>query len=51
MLVRTHFANDDTGNEPAHTTGGKDLEAAIPAFVDALAKHRHWVRESDPPAV
>jgi catalase len=30
---------------------GKDLEAAIPAFVDALAKHRHWVRESDPPAV
>jgi catalase len=30
---------------------GRDLEAAIRAFIDALAKHRHWVRESDPPAV
>lgn len=26
MLIRTHFASDDSGNEPAHTTGGKDLE-------------------------
>jgi len=27
------------------------LDAAVPAFVDALTKHRHFERESDPPRV
>jgi catalase len=31
--------------------GAGDLEAALPAFVDAVARHRHWLRESDPPIV
>jgi catalase len=29
----------------------RDSEAAIAAFVDALAKHRHFARETDPPTV
>jgi catalase len=28
-----------------------DLEKAVPAFVDAIAKHRHFERETDPPLV
>jgi catalase len=31
--------------------GGRETEAAIAAFVGALAKHRHFERESDPPRV
>jgi len=30
---------------------GKQLNAAIPAFVDALTQHRHFQRETDPPRV
>jgi catalase len=29
----------------------RDQEAAVRAFVDALAKHRHFARETDPPTV
>jgi catalase len=29
--------------------GGDD--AAIPSFIEALARHRHWQRETDPPTV
>ena len=28
-----------------------DIEAAVPAFVDAIAKHRHFERETDPPMI
>jgi len=28
-----------------------DLDAAVSAFTEALSKHRHWVRETDPPTV
>jgi catalase len=28
-----------------------ELDAAIPAFVEALTKHRHFERETDPPVV
>ncbi|HZN26634.1 MAG TPA: catalase [Burkholderiales bacterium] len=28
-----------------------DIEAALPAFIEALSRHRHWVRETDPPTV
>jgi catalase len=28
-----------------------DIEEAIMAFVDAVARHRHWERETDPPMV
>src|SRR6185436_4940338 len=31
--------------------GGDENKAAIPAFVEALAKHRHFERETDPPRV
>jgi catalase len=30
---------------------GTETETAIPAFVDALTKHRHFERETDPPVV
>jgi catalase len=30
---------------------GGDLAAAAGRFIDAVAKHRHWDRESDPPKV
>ena len=28
-----------------------DIEAALPAFIEALSRHRHWIRETDPPTV
>jgi catalase len=28
-----------------------DLEAAVGAFVQALAAHRHYARETDPPSI
>ena len=31
--------------------GGDDIGAALPAFVGALEKHRHFERETDPPVV
>ena len=31
--------------------GGDETGAAVPAFIDALAKHRHFERETDPPVV
>ena len=31
--------------------GGDATDRAVPAFIDALAKHRHFERETDPPAV
>jgi catalase len=31
--------------------GGDDAKAAIPAFIEALAKHRHFARETDPPRI
>jgi catalase len=30
---------------------GAEVETALPAFVEALAKHRHFERETDPPMV
>jgi catalase len=30
---------------------GSEVEAAIPAFVESLTKHRHFERETDPPMV
>ena len=30
---------------------GDELDAAIPAFIDALTRHRHFQRETDPPRV
>ena len=30
---------------------GPDVEQAVPAFVAAIAKHRHFERETDPPLV
>ncbi|MGZ8228344.1 MAG: catalase [Burkholderiales bacterium] len=30
---------------------GNEIDAAVAAFVDALAKHRHFDRETDPPVV
>ena len=30
---------------------GVDAGAALPAFIDAIAKHRHFERETDPPLV
>ena len=31
--------------------GGDETGTALPAFIDALAKHRHFARETDPPVV
>ena len=31
--------------------GGEETGTALPAFIDALAKHRHFARETDPPVV
>jgi catalase len=31
--------------------GGNDFDAALKAFVGALAKHRHFERETDPPRI
>ncbi len=31
--------------------GPEDLEAAVAAFIEALIAHRHYARETDPPAV
>ena len=31
--------------------GGDATDSAIPAFIEALTKHRHFERETDPPAV
>ena len=31
--------------------GADDFDAALKAFVDALAKHRHFERETDPPRI
>ena len=31
--------------------GGDEMGTALPAFMDALAKHRHFARETDPPVV
>jgi catalase len=28
-----------------------DIEAAVSDFIEALSKHRHWIRETDPPTV
>jgi catalase len=31
--------------------GAEDLEAAVAAFIEALIAHRHYARETDPPAI
>jgi catalase len=31
--------------------GGEDIERALPLFIEAVAKHRHYARELDPPSV
>jgi catalase len=31
--------------------GGDEVDRALPAFVEAVAKHRHFQRETDPPTV
>lgn len=31
--------------------GGDETDAAVPAFIEALVKHRHFERETDPPRV
>jgi len=31
--------------------GSDEMGTALPTFIDALAKHRHFARETDPPAV
>jgi catalase len=31
--------------------GSDDLAGAVPAFIEALAKHRHFDRETDPPRI
>ena len=31
--------------------GNEDVDRAVPAFVEALAKHRHFERETDPPRI
>lgn len=31
--------------------GGEDIERALPLFIEAVAKHRHYARALDPPSV
>ena len=41
-----------TGMDPGMIeSGAEDLANAIDAFMKAIAKHRHFERETDPPAV
>jgi catalase len=37
--------------DPGLVVSGDEGEAAIDAFIQALARHRHFERETDPPRV
>ncbi|MEP6944171.1 MAG: catalase, partial [Betaproteobacteria bacterium] len=39
------------GDDAGIVNGGASVDAALSAFIDALAKHRHYERETDPPVV
>jgi catalase len=41
----------DGSEDPGVIAGEEDDEQAIASFIEALAQHRHWVRETDPPMV
>ena len=41
----------DGSEEPGGIAGVEDDEQAIASFIEAIAQHRHWVRETDPPMV
>jgi len=48
----THVLPDGSPDPGVVVAGDDDeLEQAMQAFVDAVAAHRHWVRETDPPMV
>ncbi|MDR0182163.1 catalase [Lysobacter arvi] len=42
---------EDGTRDPGIIAGVEDDDEAIAAFIDAMAQHRHWVREKDPPLV
>jgi catalase len=41
----------DTDPGVIRVDGGGERQGSAQAFVDALARHRHWERETDPPLV